>query len=183
MKAIILLLVIILSGCTMKEENQIKAVKLYEDLYLFEETPVLIYEIDKDIKIGTEIMINEEIAIQESYPGQIGLKKDISVGEKKNGIRIGIHSGENIYRISPDRIVLLDVREEDEYREGHLEGAINISLKDIENGNYDLPKDKPIFVYCRSGNRSGQAQEILEKDGYFVINIGGVIEYEGELVK
>lgn len=76
--------------------------------------------------------------------------------------------------------VLLDVRSEDEYREGHVEGSINIPLNKLAAIN--LPKENPIFVYCLSGGRAGRAAAFLNKMGYEAVNIGGVSNYSGKLV-
>jgi len=62
---------------------------------------------------------------------------------------------------------LYDVRTADEYEAGHFAGAINWSLQDIQAGAYpDVAKDTKIFVYCRSGNRSGEATTLLKNAGY-----------------
>lgn len=71
------------------------------------------------------------------------------------------------YQATPDA-VLLDVRTPAEFALGHLDGAINI---DFENPNFTseiqkLDKKKPYFLYCRSGNRSGQATAILKREGF-----------------
>lgn len=65
---------------------------------------------------------------------------------------------------------LYDVRTADEYKDGHFKGATNWSLQDMQAGKLpDVAKDTKIYVYCRSGNRSGQATTILKNAGY--INI------------
>ena len=63
---------------------------------------------------------------------------------------------------------LIDVRSKQEYNEGHLDGAINIPLFDIERETQNLVKNKSvaIIVYCSSGGRSRQAKEILDRLGY-----------------
>ncbi|MEE0830975.1 MAG: rhodanese-like domain-containing protein [Longicatena sp.] len=80
--------------------------------------------------------------------------------------------------------VLLDVRTYEEYEAGHIPGAINITNENIQAGTYELrgSKDQIIYVYCRSGNRSKQASEVLAKDGFTnIIECGGIIDYDGEL--
>lgn len=65
---------------------------------------------------------------------------------------------------------LYDVRTADEYKDGHFKGATNWSLQDMQAGKLpDIAKDTKVYVYCRSGNRSGQATTILKNAGY--INI------------
>lgn len=66
--------------------------------------------------------------------------------------------------------IIVDVRTTEEYKEGHLVGAINIPYDEIDTANLD--KNKVIFVYCRSGNRSGIAYEKLINLGYNVYDLG-----------
>ena len=77
----------------------------------------------------------------------------------------------------PDAPVL-DVRTPKEYAGGHLAGAANV---DVMSGDFpdriaamDLPKNGPVYLYCRSGNRSGQAAKALRQMGYAgAVNVGG----------
>lgn len=77
--------------------------------------------------------------------------------------------------------VLLDVRSEQEYGDGHLAGSINIPINKI--GGISIPKETPLFVYCHSGARAGRAVAFLQKTGYEAVNIGGISNYNGVLVK
>ena len=63
---------------------------------------------------------------------------------------------------------LIDVRTPDEYKEGHIKDFVNIDFfgSDFETQIKELDKGKPIFLYCRSGNRSQQSQELLIKLGH-----------------
>lgn len=82
--------------------------------------------------------------------------------------------------------LIVDVRKADEYVAGHIPGAINIALEDFEGKLSELEghKDKDIILYCNSGNRSGQAADILVQKGYAnVFNAAGVKEFEYSLVK
>lgn len=67
-----------------------------------------------------------------------------------------------------DNIVIIDVREPDEYTAGHLKNSILLPLGTLEQtiGSAVKNKETPILVYCRSGNRSKQAQVILLAKGY-----------------
>lgn len=71
---------------------------------------------------------------------------------------------------------LIDVRTPAEFAESHIDGAINLSLQDIQVGALpSATKDKPVYVYCHSGNRSGQATVILKKAGYTnIIDLGAM---------
>ena len=76
---------------------------------------------------------------------------------------------------------LLDVRESDEYAEGHIPGSVNIPLSDIARVEARLPdKGGKYFVYCLSGARSGRAVDYMTAHGYTdVTNIGGLRAYRG----
>ena len=71
--------------------------------------------------------------------------------------------------------VIIDVRTIDEYNSGHIENSLNIEWQAIDEINESIAKDEKIYLYCRSGNRSGKAQNILTNMGYKdVINLGGI---------
>ena len=73
---------------------------------------------------------------------------------------------------------LLDVREEYEYQNGHIKGAVNLPLREILYRKDTLPKDRDIYVYCRSGHRSTDAVNFLKSLGFEKVhNIeGGFID-------
>ncbi|HET6552770.1 MAG TPA: rhodanese-like domain-containing protein [Dyella sp.] len=64
--------------------------------------------------------------------------------------------------------LLLDVRRADEYRDGHIAGALNIPVEQLGNraGALAVPRDREIVVYCVSGRRATRAQETLQSLGY-----------------
>lgn len=68
--------------------------------------------------------------------------------------------------------IILDVRTKEEYDEEHIVGAINIPIDKLTGEEFD--KSKIIFVYCRSGNRSTAAYNLLSASGYEVYNLGGI---------
>jgi len=76
--------------------------------------------------------------------------------------------------------VVLDVRTEEEYKTGHLKGAVLIDFRnpEFEKNVNKLDKKKTYMLYCRSGNRSGQAMEIFKKNGFKKVynQQGGVID-------
>lgn len=63
-------------------------------------------------------------------------------------------------------VVLIDVREDWEYDEGHIPGVQLIPLGDLPQRMSEIPADKTIVAVCRSGNRSGQATNFLRQQGY-----------------
>ena len=82
------------------------------------------------------------------------------------GREISYKKLEEIIKNNP-KAILVDVRSKQEYNEGHLNGSINIPLYDLEKQINKLPdKQCTTILYCRSGHRSRQAKEKLEKLGY-----------------
>ena len=87
---------------------------------------------------------------------------------------------------SGEEHIILDTREQYEFDDGHIPGAILIPYTEIENkAEAVLPdKDKLILVYCRSGRRSKIASETLSKLGYTNIKeFGGIIDWPYEVEK
>jgi rhodanese-related sulfurtransferase len=80
---------------------------------------------------------------------------------------------------SPDsRPVLLDVRQPEEYRAGHIQGTKLIPLGDLSQRMSELPRDREIICVCRSGNRSGSATRMLASAGFQAVNMrGGMISW------
>ena len=79
-------------------------------------------------------------------------------------------------------MTVVDVRTEAEWDTGHLEGALHIEWQDILKISSDIQKDEEIFLYCRSGNRSGKATKILVDAGYINAKNAGSIEDASELL-
>ena len=84
----------------------------------------------------------------------------------------------DIGKLVKNKEFLLDVREEYEYQDGHIKGAVNLPLREILEKKDSLPKDKDIYVYCRSGHRSADAVNFLKSLGFDKVhNIeGGFID-------
>ena len=93
-----------------------------------------------------------------------------------------INEGLKEYQAEP-RAVLLDAREADEYAGGHIKGSRNLPLnRFMEAGSMFTDKSLPIYVYCHSGGRSKRMAAGLTKLGFEkVVNIGGIMDYKGEL--
>ncbi len=82
-------------------------------------------------------------------------------------------------------ITLLDVREIEEYIQGHIKGSIHIPLRELEYRLEEIDRNKPVVTYCRSGNRSLGASIILCSHGFkevFNLN-GGIINWKYEIEK
>ena len=90
-----------------------------------------------------------------------------------------INKGLEEFKTTPGAL-LVDVREVDEFKSGHIPGAISAPLSTITSTI--LPKDTPLFLYCLRGTRSKQAAGILNRMGYSnVKSIGGISGYKGQL--
>lgn len=83
----------------------------------------------------------------------------------------------------PDDLVVLDVRTPEEFAEGHLEGAVLVDFyaADFAEQLAALDTDVPYLVYCRSGNRSGQALGVMEQLGFAsAVDVdGGIVAWAG----
>jgi phage shock protein E len=73
--------------------------------------------------------------------------------------------------------IIVDVRTADEFRDGAYPGAKNIPLSDLGRRLAEIPKDKPVVLYCVSGARSSSAARAMKQAGYAdVINAGGLAD-------
>ena len=78
----------------------------------------------------------------------------------------------------PDGLHVLDVREDDEWRAGHIEGAVHIPLHDLPARTSDVPEGQTLVV-CKVGGRSSQAVAYLLQQGHEVVNLdGGMLDWE-----
>lgn len=75
-----------------------------------------------------------------------------------------------------DGALLVDVRTPGEYNVKHLKNSVNLPLNTVGYAFKDIDKNSNIVVYCRSGNRSGQAKAYLEKAGFTNVHNGGGLE-------
>ena len=99
--------------------------------------------------------------------------------------QISSQQAKNLMDTESDYIIL-DTRTEEEFAEGHIPNAILIPHYEIaQRAEKELPdKDQLILVYCRSGNRSKQASQVLADLGYTnVKEFGGIIDWEYEIEK
>ena len=65
-----------------------------------------------------------------------------------------------------DHLFVLDVRTPAEYAEGHVPGAVNVPHDQLASRLAEVPKDKDVVLYCRSGRRTALAAEVLASHGY-----------------
>jgi phage shock protein E len=66
----------------------------------------------------------------------------------------------------PQHLFVLDVRSPQEYAEGHVPGAVNVPHDQLASRLAEVPKDKDVVVYCRTGRRTALATEVLAANGY-----------------
>lgn len=89
--------------------------------------------------------------------------------------------------IKDSNVVLLDVRTIGEYQQGHIPGAILIDVTQsdfLKRAKEQLPKDRTIALYCRSGRRSKTAAQLLSKECYTVVELNtGFNSWTGDVEK
>ena len=88
-----------------------------------------------------------------------------------------------VQQLQDDGAVVLDVREVEEFAEGHIIGAVNAPLSKLKTGERSvLDKKQSYIVICRSGSRSKEASELLIDEGYDLVNVSeGMSSWTGEL--
>lgn len=80
---------------------------------------------------------------------------------------------------------VIDVREDEEvFETGTIKGAVHLPMMTVPNNLNKIPKDREVYILCRSGRRSYEVASYLNELGYNAINLkGGIIKYKGKLVK
>jgi rhodanese-related sulfurtransferase len=71
----------------------------------------------------------------------------------------------------PDQAFLLDVREDDEWAAGHAPSAVHLRLGELGTRAAELPRDREVYVICRSGARSAYAAQALAGAGWTTVNV------------
>ena len=142
--------------------------------------------------LGDEVVVYYNGIIAESYPMQINTVYAITLKEpadraenNQEAVYVNI-TAEEAKQImdSEEGYIILDVRTQEEYDQGHIPGAILIPDTEVEVTAEDVltDKDQLILVYCRSGRRSKLASEILVELGYTNIKeFGGIIDWPYEI--
>lgn len=80
---------------------------------------------------------------------------------------------------------VIDVREDEEvFATGTIKGAVHIPMMTVPNNLNKIPKDREIYILCRSGRRSYEVSAYLCELGYEAVNLaGGILDYKGDLIK
>lgn len=101
----------------------------------------------------------------------------VNVGIVKE--RISPQDYQSSYISTDSDHILIDVRTAGEYSSGHIAGSVNIPVEELSQRLSEVPSDKDIVVYCRSGNRSAQASDILANNGFDdIYDLGGIIAWQ-----
>jgi len=108
------------------------------------------------------------------------LLSSCSGGQNQNDISIDKFQK----KIATERHLLVDVRTAEEFADGHIKGAINIDYL-AENFSIEIQElelESPVLLYCRSGNRSGKAMQIMYDLGFTEVKnlIGGIKGWKAE---
>lgn len=88
--------------------------------------------------------------------------------------RVVAATGDEARRLVEGGATLLDVRTRGEFEQGHLEGAQLVPVQELAVRLAEVPRDRPVVVYCRSGHRSSQAAALLAESGYEVHDLGSI---------
>jgi NADPH-dependent 2,4-dienoyl-CoA reductase/sulfur reductase-like enzyme/rhodanese-related sulfurtransferase len=129
--------------------------------------------------IGMKGSIYNLLEFEQSYAPPFSSAKDpitiaASVAENILSGLVKIIKWNEIQKLDPAKIVLLDVRTQKEHRAGSIEGSMNIPIDDLRNSLGSIPKDKIIVTYCAVGQRAYIASRILKQHGYnTVFNLSG----------
>ena len=79
----------------------------------------------------------------------------------------------------PDGLLVLDVREDEEWRAGHVAGSVHVPLMELGARYVELPESEQTLVVCRVGNRSAYAAAFLVQQGVDAVNLaGGLVAWE-----
>lgn len=82
-------------------------------------------------------------------------------------------SVENLEKEDRSRITIVDVRPSDQFKRGTIPGSVNIPGDEFEGRTDTIPKDKPVYVMCHTGERSQEFVELLTEKGYDAVNVQG----------
>ena len=133
-------------------------------------------KVEAETKPGKPVKSSSRLALSEEEADDIANGQPISMDMDDLAARM---------KASSD-YVLIDVRKPMEFKSGHIRGARNIPFDDVSN-SMPMPcgdKDKPVYLYCLSGDRAIAAGQYLIKNGYKrVYNCGGIDDWNGKLIK
>lgn len=128
--------------------------------------------------IKAKMKIEDLQELELSYSPPYGTAKDLvnMVGYFAHNIILGLTNPiqiKELENLQNNGAIVIDVRTKNEYDQGHIKGAINISLDELRDKIDDLDKTKEYIVHCRSSVRSYNAERILKENGFKVGNLDG----------
>lgn len=199
--AFILFFILILSGCSGKSDNIIFSAVIESvsensitvttnDAVGFDKATV---GYDKNMKIdfvleaGRKVTITILPQIRESYPVQVTavrIEPDEETAMTAEYRKISAEEAKE--RIDEGNVIILDVRTQTEYDDGHIRDAVLIPDSEIKDKAVTVLPDKnaTILVYCRTGRRSALAANELVRMGYTgVYDFGGIVDWPYEIVQ
>ncbi len=103
--------------------------------------------------------------VPEGYPGWKKAQKSAAAPKLETGKEEGtitIKSFKKIMASAPGSLMLVDVRDKDEFAEGTIKGAVNFPINDFEKQMDKLPNNKNVVLLCGTGGRSGEAYDIIK---------------------
>ena len=112
-----------------------------------------------------------------AFAGTLGALLASEIGRRLSGMK-AVDAIQATQLSNRENAVFLDIRDDGEYRGGHIPEAIHIPIRQLPDriGELNKHKDCPVIAYCRSGNRSNGAGSVLKKHGFEnVYNLSGGI--------
>ncbi len=138
---------------------------------------------DKRVDVlATAIKANmtvEDLAdLELTYAPPVGTGKDVvnKIGYSASNLLNGLYRQVlflDVYNLVKENAQIIDVREENEYNNGHIEGAKNIPMSRFRQSLDEIDKTKPVYVHCQTGQRSYNVALALKHYGFDVYNIAG----------
>ncbi|BEU05414.1 NADH oxidase [Agarivorans sp. OAG1] len=132
--------------------------------------------------IKAEMTVEDLSDLELCYAPSFGTGKDVVnkigyVGANLNDGAFKQIRFSEVYQLVEAGEQVIDVREEIEYRAGHIQGAVNIPMSTLRQRLDALNKSKPVYLHCRTGERSYNMTLMLQAKGYNAINIAGSYEF------
>ncbi len=138
--------------------------------------------LSSELQVGQNLQITYSGAMTHSLPPQITAEEIIAGDRISEPVELSFTEANQVRELLP-KVNYIDVRTPEEYAEGHLPQVLNVPLQDLDKHLHDFDITVPTFVYCRSGARSAEAAKLLVGAGYTVFDLGGILDYSGELVE
>jgi hydroxyacylglutathione hydrolase len=138
------------------------------------------------------LVLEDQNQIEKAMNYLIRIGYDLVLGFLKDGIEGWINAGYPVEKLSllsvhqlkdkidrGDDLFLLDVREPEEWKAGHIKGSVNIYVGHLEERLAEVPRNKPVVVYCTVGHRAGVAASILLRAGFTEVynTLGSVVAW------